>query len=459
VNARKIGLLLLILLSGLSIELAWQARSYGFGPTACFVLRGDFGGRSFSFDEQGSLPLAVEHPQVVVANEFGRVTVRRGDPGGGLRVTLKKVVYLPEEREAREFADRIHLVLTADGGTASVSTNRREVTEAAGRDVGLETHLEVEAPPGVALKLTNDHGDVAVGGLASVDLDCSHGAVAVEDLTGAAVVRASHGEVSLSGVGGELTAEVRHGPLTARAIKGSAKLDVQHGDVTVEDSGSVRLTFQHGHFTANRIQGSVEVRGEHGEVDLADVSGDAVVETSFHGVEVARIGGDARLKTSHGAIKASEVKGAVTAETQHGEVELESVGSAATVEVSHGALQARDIGGELRAKVEGGGVNVERFRGPVSIESRSGDVKLSADAPLANAITVTTEHGGIRLSCPRESRFDLDARAEHGAVDVAESAVKVSSSEQDHVVGQAGGGGSPVRLVARSGEVHVETAP
>jgi hypothetical protein len=133
VNARKILLLLIVLASGLSIEIAWRARRIGVGPTACFVLRGNFEGPSFSYEEQGSLKGVPTNPTIAVENEFGSVKVRRGE-AGVVRVVLKKVVFLADEHEARRVADQVRLQLTLDERTAKVGTNRSEVAERSGRD-------------------------------------------------------------------------------------------------------------------------------------------------------------------------------------------------------------------------------------------------------------------------------------------------------------------------------------
>jgi hypothetical protein len=126
VRAAKIGLLIVILMFGASIETAWQVREHvGIGPMGCRVLGGKLYGASFVFEsnEERAVPAG---GAVAVENAFGDVSVRPGETGT-VRVALRKVVYRPKEDDARAFADRVRIVLREESGRLVITTNREEL--------------------------------------------------------------------------------------------------------------------------------------------------------------------------------------------------------------------------------------------------------------------------------------------------------------------------------------------
>ena len=148
----------------------------GIGPEGCRVMGGRFYGPSYTFEQTADRAVGRQAPRLEVRNAFGEVRVSAGAPGT-VRVKLRKVVFLPTEDKAKAFADRIELRLSGDGSSVTVGTNRDEVGR--GQDVGLETHLEIEAPPDTAVSVRNEHGRVDLEGVASADVDSSFDGVSV----------------------------------------------------------------------------------------------------------------------------------------------------------------------------------------------------------------------------------------------------------------------------------------
>ena len=105
-SARKIGMLLLLLAFGATVETAWQVRGdVRIGPEGCRVMSGRFYGPSFTFEQTAERAVAAAAPRIEVRNAFGEVRVVAGAPGT-VRVRLRKVVFLPTEDKAKAFADR-----------------------------------------------------------------------------------------------------------------------------------------------------------------------------------------------------------------------------------------------------------------------------------------------------------------------------------------------------------------
>ncbi|HEY6554468.1 MAG TPA: hypothetical protein VI669_14010, partial [Vicinamibacteria bacterium] len=170
-SARKVGLLILILGFGAAIETAWSVRNHlDIGPSGCRVLGGKFYGTSYRFEEEVTRATAADG-RIEVTNAFGDVRVRAGG-ANEVRVVLAKVVYLPTEDKARDFAGRIKLLAEEGGSRLRISTNRDELTRR--RDeAGFETHLSLEVPPGSFVVVKNDHGEVEVMDVARTEVDSS----------------------------------------------------------------------------------------------------------------------------------------------------------------------------------------------------------------------------------------------------------------------------------------------
>jgi hypothetical protein len=459
VKASKIGLLILILGFGATVETAWHVRNHlGVGPWDWQVLTGGkFSGPSFSFEDTES-QIVPEGAVVEVENAFGGVRAVQGAPGE-VKVVLRKVVYRRSEEEAGTFAARVRLVRALEGGVLRIGTNRREVDagQRGHHRVGFETHLEVTLPPGTRLKVQNEHGSTEVADVAEARVTGSYDAVRVERVAGLVEVDSRHGDVTVADVAGTLALNARHGGVEVRQVKGKATLAVQHGNVSANEVGGLDLKLSHGALTADGILGDLEVAGEHAGVRATAVTGRVVVETGYQDVEVDRVGGDVRLVSRHGEVRAADVAGAVYAESRYADVELERIGGPVEVRVTHGGLEARGLEKGALVRTAGEDVIIDGFRGGLDIQAERGSVRLTAAGPVVEAMTVRVTHGGIELAVPDGSKFTLDARAARGEVMANVAGFTTTETGPLRVAGTMGGGGSVVNLSAEGGNVELRS--
>jgi len=458
VSGRKIGMLLLLLAFGATVETAWQVRGdVRIGPEGCRVMGGRFYGPSWSFEQAAERAVSAS-ARLEVRNEFGEVRVTPG-AAGIVRVKLRKVVFLPTEDKAREFAERIELRLAGDGSPLSVGTNREDLGRT--QDVGFETHLEIEAPPDTAVSVRNEHGRVDLTGFASAEVDSSFDGVTVARIAGDARIDSKHGDVSLSDVGGAATVSSRHGGVEVADVRGNVKLDVQHGDTTARRTGGIEAEQQFGRFTAASVGGDLVVRGSHSEVDVSDVSGHAEVETSFGAAQLARVGGGASAKAEHGGVTAEDVTGALAAKASHGSVTVHRVDGRAELEADHGAVEAGGIAGGARAAATNGDVELDGFSGEVVVDVERGSARLTPRAAIAAPITVNVRNGEATLRVPDGSRASVEAESRRGEVRSEVPGLAVPDEEERHGRGRqvtsAIGGGGPQVQVRADGDVSFES--
>ena len=454
---RKLGFLLLLLAFGATVETAWSVKHnarWDIGAEGCRIIGGKFYGPAFAFDDETTRALATPSP-VAVENAFGSVTVGTG-AAGQVRVQIKKRVFRPTRELAEEFARKIQVVVEEKDGGLRVTTNREELART-DPDVGFETELTLELPPGTRVAVKNEHGRVEVKDVAEATIDNAFDSLKVERVAGRADLKQRHGDLEVGEVGGPLTIVARHGDVTVRGVAGQGRLDVEHGDVRVEGSASLVVKLAHGGLDVQTVAGDLDVEAEHSEVNVRNVTGTARVTTSFDSVTVEGVGGAATLRSEHGHVTARDVKGAVTVDARFDGVTLETIGGPVQVKVVHGGLEADGLASGLEVESEGDAVDLRHIRGPVAVKAQRGDVSLGPDGPLTETVNIETTHGAIRLEVPPGSRFELDASARHGdlEVDLPGAAGVTREHGTSTLKATVGGGGNRVLLRAERGDVRV----
>jgi DUF4097 and DUF4098 domain-containing protein YvlB len=455
----KIGLLLVILAFGSTVETAWRIRNH-FGPGAWGWFTGHhFQGPSFTFAAEQTEKVAASTP-VEVENAFGAVKVTQG-AAGEVRIALRKVVYLGTEEKARVFADRIQIQAVREGGALRVRTNRADFDQRLSGtepEADFQTHLDVLVPPGTEVKVHNEHGAIELTDVARAEVSGSFDTIRVERVGGPAQIEGRHGDVQARGIKGDLKLTNRHGDATIEDIEGRATLDVQHGEVSATRVGGLLVNGAHGDVTAEGVRGDLEVHAQHGAVRGIDVTGRASVETSFQGVTLEKIGGDASVHTEHGDVSLTDVKGAVDAQASFDDVSLTRIGGPVTVTVRHGAVRANGLEKGARVRASGDEVVLDGFHGPVDVESERAAVRLLPAGAISAAVKVTATHGAIELDVPAGSRLDLQASAEHGEITTDVPGLSATQMSPGKLAATLGGGGNAVVLSTSHGDVRLRGA-
>lgn len=454
--AKRLALLVLILAFGGSVEVAHHLRGrLDVGPWGIRVIGGRFLGPSFSFETTSEEAAA---PVVEIRNAFGAVRTTES-PNGEIRVTLRKVVFLPDEARARALADRIRLVVDRSGSTLFIRTNREDVTREENQ-AGFETHLEVALPRETRLVVRAEHGAVSASHLLAADIEASFEPVEVEDVLEAVRVKAQHGETTVRRAGAAVEIEARHGGVNAEDVAGMLSVDAEHGDVRAERVGAVHARLSHGDIEARTVAGELMVRGSHAGVEASDITGPADVLTSFDSVTLERVGSDARVVCQHGGVRLASVRGATTVEDKFGGLEIEEAEGPVEFSLEHGDASVKNAARGVKGRVTRGGVSLEGFGGPIDLDVEGGRTQLAPAGILSSAVKVASRRGDIDLVVPRGSRFSLDARAKRGQVEVEGiEGLSVESSRRGgggtSARGDVGGGGKTVQLETEGGSIRL----
>jgi DUF4097 and DUF4098 domain-containing protein YvlB len=454
---KRIGLLTLILAFGGSVELLYQVRGHlDVGPWGVRVIGGRFFGPHFAFEAKHDEASA---PVVEVRNAFGAVkTIESTD--GAIHLTLRKVVFLPDEAQARTFADRIHVVTERDGDTLRVRTNREDLARE-DDETGFETHLELALPRETRLVARTEHSAVTTSRILAADVEASFEPVEVEDIVEDVRVKTQHAPTTVRRVGAAVTIEARHGNIHVEDVTGPVSIDAEHGSAEADRVGPLAAQLSHGDLNAQSVRGDLRFRGSHSGVEAKEVSGSVDVITSFDSVVLEGVGSDARVECEHGRVRLVSVRGGVTVKDKFGALEIEGADGPVEFSLEHGEAQVKGARRGVTGRTVKGAVGLDGFEGPVALEVEGGHTRLIPASTLSDAVRVTSRRGDITIIVPPGSRFSLSARAMRGEIDTdgidGLTTKPGRRGEPSFGQGEVGGGGETVNLETDGGSIHIET--
>jgi hypothetical protein len=203
----------------------------------------------------------------------------------------------------------------------------------------------------------------------------------------------NHGDISISGVSGNAVATTLHGTVDIHNTGADASAEMSKGDVRIND-----------------VAGSVRITGRGDEVDVSDIAGDTTIEGEFFGPVVVR---NVTKTTRYVSQKAD-----LSLEHLTGRLELDS-----------GDIEISDVGGAAKLRTSNKDLDIENVGGRLEISDVHGDIKVGYAKPPHEEIIITNESGGVDLTLPAKSNFQISASSRGG--DVQSDFEGSSDSEND----------------------------
>ncbi len=139
--------------------------------------------------------------------------------------------------------------------------------------------LSVRVPTGSSIAADTASADVrAAGRFTTVRITTASGDVAVEDVTGDAVLQAASGDVRVGRAGGALRISSSSGDLEAGDVTGDVSADTASGDIGIRSAGSsVGAKSASGDITIGVVsRGKARVRSASGDVTVGVAAGTGV---------------------------------------------------------------------------------------------------------------------------------------------------------------------------------------
>jgi len=260
-----------------------------------------------------------------------------------------------------------------DGDQLSVSANETasEANESAAQERLKNVQVIIEqGRDGYTVHPVNQED----GGTVSVDLD-----VTVPKNVSVSA-NTNHGDISISGISGKAAATTAHGDVEIHNTGSDASAEMTKGDVRIND-----------------VEGSVRIGGRGDEIDVSDIAGDTTIAGEFFGpVNVRNV-----TKTTHYASQKADL----TLIHMTGRLELDS-----------GQIEVSDVAGSAKLTTSNKDLDVENVAGRLDIADVHGEIKVGYAQAPREEITITNESGGVELTLPTNSNFQISAWSRGGDV-------------------------------------------
>lgn len=237
-----------------------------------------------------------------------------------------------------------------------------------------------------------------------------------------------------------VTVKSDHGDITVAGVGGNVDANASDGAVDVHDAGSdVSVTVSGGHLRVADVKGDVRVTGHGNEVDISDLAGDASIDGEFFGpIRVRNVAKNTRFTSERSSLMLSRITG--------------------RLELDSGDLQLSEVAGPVKLATHNKDIEVEDVAGPLEIADSHGDVTVRYSRPPVAPISVNDESGGVSMTLPASSGFEISAVSKSGEVDSEfqdPSLQLVNDASVGRLNGKVGGGGPKITVVTSYGTISI----
>jgi DUF4097 and DUF4098 domain-containing protein YvlB len=465
---------------------------------------------------------------ISILNPLGRVEVLGAD-GPVVVVTAIRHVSAKDEASLAEGREQTQVVFRGDAHGRVVQTvypppQTRNDRWTSYVDYSIRVpstvHVTIDSHTADRLRVTNIRGNVVVKNI--------NGAIILEALTGATMAQSINGNIladyvrrpqanaQLTTVNGNI--ELRVPPDTnmewlANTLKGDVYAggmpvrgrfvgNVFHGSVnspggptfststflgrvslvrkgtSVADARSVSQLTQ----SPDRVPAAVEAK----EIQTALWNGDFIFTTSLGDVAVGEIRGSARIETHAGLVDLGavfgkcdvaslggpmtfgDIFGPLNARTSAGDVFVRAAREGGVISTGGGIVRVVYAGGTTNLHSGGGDIVVRQASGPITADTRSGDISITIDpTSKSQSVDAHTVGGNIAIFVNPRFAADIDATilSSPGVENEFKSDLAGVTIRRDQVgnktriraTGKVNGGGEKLVLNAEDGDIHLVT--
>ena len=230
------------------------------------------------------------------------------------------------------------------------------------------------------------------------------------------------------------------GDITVEGLNGDQTLATQKGDVRATNiQGLVKIQKSGGSTEVRGVKGSVDLDGRGDDIEVADVSDTVTVHGEFTGaLQFSNIG-----QTLH----YESLRTDLTAQKLSGRLEMEV-----------GSMEVNGVDGPLEITTRQKDINVDEFKHSLRISDTNSQITLHTSTPPTHDIQVESKNGGVELSLPPNSNFQIEASSRHGEVecDFTGPELKlVKEGDTPTITGSYGVGGPMIRINTNYGTIRI----
>jgi DUF4097 and DUF4098 domain-containing protein YvlB len=237
-----------------------------------------------------------------------------------------------------------------------------------------------------------------------------------------------------------LIASTAHGDITVSDTTGSLHASAASGNVEISGvSGNVNVDLQGGTARVTGIKGNVQITGHGNEVEATDVTGDAAIDGEFYG-----------------PIRLQDVKQSVTYTSARTKMNLLHLNG--QMEMDSGSLDLSDVAGDAEITTHNRDIQIEKVVGRLRVVNSHGDVEVHYEQPPRDEISLANDSGGVDLTLPGSSGFEISASSRSGEIDneFDDPALQESDQNGDHsLVGKHGTHGPKIHIATTYGTISL----
>ncbi|HEV8432175.1 MAG TPA: DUF4097 family beta strand repeat-containing protein [Thermoanaerobaculia bacterium] len=470
--------------------------------------------------------------QLIVVNPFGDIEVVGVDGLREVAFTVRKSVTGVDDVAIKEGRELTALLFDGDNKTRVVKTGLPLMHDrrwASGVDYTIHVpktiRLHIEAHTGQRIHVANISGAVWIKNVNGViDLDNVTGAVAADSANGSVVYETIFkptNEIRISTVNGNVELDVPADSSfkwAGQTLRGDFFATIPstgrfagamfHGAVNGEHGPQVNTTSLMGNVyvlrRGTRAEDAQSMRaamvaasnGGGGEdlprgviaktLQVASFDGDLIFSTPLGNISVGQVRGAARVETRAGEVHLGsvqsqcdivslggpvtlgEVRGPLTARTTAGDVLINAAHQGAVVSTGGGMIRMLYAAGPTNLHSAGGDIVVRQATGPISAETRSGDVTIVLDPIIRSAaVDAKSSEGNVTLYVNAQIAADIDAtlltsdpdansiRTDFPGLTIHRE--QIGKKTRIRATGKVNGGGDRVSLYAEDGDITIRT--
>ncbi len=199
----------------------------------------------------------------------------------------------------------------------------------------------------------------------------------------------------------------------------------------------------------------LNARTGSGSIDVASVRGSVDSSTGSGTITTDSTGSTVKARTGSGGITIRHAGGDVTANTGSGHVEVSDVKGSVDAHAASGGVTVIGATGSVRAKSSSGRVRVEKAVADVEAHSASGGVEVDG-SPKSSHWDIQSSSGGVRVSLPTGTAFELDARTASGRISTTHPLTVSGTIGRNSLHGVAIRPDNHIQIRASSGNVSVD---
>ena len=181
----------------------------------------------------------------------------------------------------------------------------------------------------------------------------------------------------------------------------------------------------------------VSANSGSGNLELQNMNGHVVGSTGSGDIRASNLGSNSKLETGSGNIQADGMAGDAKLETGSGDIKVH-----------------QSSPGNMRAHTGSGNIDISSLTGGLNAGTGSGNVTVDG-SPTSNW-KLETGSGNVRLNLAQGKRFELDAEASSGNIDLSQPITMQGSMNKHHIHGTVQGGGPLVSIETGSGDIVIK---